>query len=92
MAVIDSGVNRRHPTHRLRGGRRLIEADGGITSDDYTDLLEHGTAVMAAIQDKAPGAEYFAVRVFQRELRTSASDLLRAIEWCIEQKIDVVNL
>lgn len=47
---------------------------------------------MAAIQEKAPEAEYFAVRVFRSELRTSAEILCRAIEWCINQRIDVINL
>lgn len=47
---------------------------------------------MAAIQEKAPAAEYFAVKVFHASLRTSVSSLLCAIEWCIEQKMDVVNL
>jgi hypothetical protein len=47
---------------------------------------------MAAIQEKAPAAEYFAVKVFHHSLRTSANQLLQAIEWCIEQRMDVVNL
>jgi hypothetical protein len=47
---------------------------------------------MAAIQEKAPLAQYFAVQVFHSSLRSSAGALLRAIEWSIEQRIDVVNL
>jgi hypothetical protein len=47
---------------------------------------------MAAIQEKAPDAEFFAVRVFDRELRTNIDTLVAAIEWCIDQKMDVVNL
>jgi len=47
---------------------------------------------MAAIQEKAPDAEYFAVKIFHAELRASTDDLLRALEWCVENHIDLVNL
>ena len=69
---------------------RASTADG--QRNDFLDRLGHGTAVMAAIQEKAPDAEYFAVRVFDRELRTNIDTLVAAIQWCIDQKMDVVNL
>jgi hypothetical protein len=47
---------------------------------------------MAAIQEKAPRAEYFAVQVFHNSLRSSGKALLRAIEWSVEQRMDIVNL
>ena len=90
VAVIDSGVHASHP--------HITQIAGGVTigeqSDEssYVDLLGHGTAVMAAIQETAPEAEYYAVRVFQSELRASIRVLIRAIEWSIENRIDVINL
>ena len=90
VAVIDSGVHAAHPhIGRIAGGVTIAESP---IDEPFTDLLGHGTAVMAAIQEKAPEAEYFAVRVFRSELRTSAEILCRAIEWCINQRIDVINL
>ena len=59
---------------------------------DYVDVIGHGTAVMAAIQEKAPDAEYVAVRVFYSSLRTTVDLLLRAIEWSMANRIDVINL
>ena len=47
---------------------------------NYVDVIGHGTAVMAAIQEKAPDAEYVAVRVFYSSLRTTVDLFLRAIE------------
>lgn len=92
VAVIDSGVNPGHPhIGRLAGGVS-IGADGEIRDGDYLDLLGHGTAVMAAIQEKAPEADYFAVRLFHDALRAKTSGLLHAIEWAIREKMDVVNL
>jgi len=91
VAVIDSGVHAAHP--------HIAGIVGGVTigpdqmeEDSYVDVLGHGTAVMAAIKEKAPAAEYFAVRVFQSSLRTSVEVLVRAIEWCVRHRMDVINL
>jgi subtilisin family serine protease len=93
VAVIDSGVSRRHP-HIIAAvdGGVSVRDDGEFDADDYTDLIGHGTAVMSAIQEKVPDADFFAVRVFHTALRTTAANLTRALQWCIEHKMDVVNL
>ncbi len=84
IAVIDSGVNPSHP--------HITRVDGGWPEHDFLDRLGHGTAVMAAIQEKAPDAECLAVRIFERELRTNIDTLLAAIEWSIAQRVDIINL
>jgi len=93
VAVIDSGVNGRHP-HIIGAvvGGVSVRDDGEFATADYTDQIGHGTAVMAAIQEKVPDADFFAVRVFHTALRTTAANLIRALQWCIENKMDVVNL
>jgi subtilisin family serine protease len=92
VAVIDSGIHVRHPHISSVAGGISVGPDGAIEQDSYMDRLGHGTAVMAAIQEKAPLAEYFAVQVFHQSLRASARALLRAIEWSIEQRMQIVNL
>ena len=90
VAVIDSGVNASHPhIRRVSGG---VTIGDQVVENSYVDTLGHGTAVMAAIQEKAPHAQYFAVRVFHSALRTRVEFLLQAIEWCVDHDIDVVNL
>ncbi|HVO98709.1 MAG TPA: S8 family serine peptidase [Bryobacteraceae bacterium] len=84
VAVIDSGVNPSHP--------HIARVDGGYPENDFLDRLGHGTAVMAAIQEKAPGAEYFAARVFGRELHSNIDALIEAIAWAITEGMDVINL
>ena len=91
MAVIDSGVNAEHPhVGGVAGGVRI--ALSGEAEEDYIDRLGHGTAVFAAIQEKAPGAEVYAVRVFTDRLKTSVRALVAAIEWAAERRVRVVNL
>jgi hypothetical protein len=90
IAVIDSGVAIPHPHIGAIAGGVSIDENG--ESPDFSDRIGHGTAVMAAIMEKAPDAEYFAVRVFQTSLRTKVEFILRAIEWSIEQHVDLINL
>lgn len=91
VAVIDSGVNLDHPhVAGVAGGVRI--ALSGEVERDYVDRLGHGTAVFAAIQEKAPDAELFAVRVFGDRLKTSARALVAAIDWAAERSVDLVNL
>jgi len=89
IAVIDSGVNIKHPhicavTHGI-----LLD---GVSHESFEDTVGHGTAVMAAIQENAPGAEYFAVKLFGNSLRASSVQLMQAIEWAIEARVAIVNL
>lgn len=92
VAVIDSGVNPRHPHISGVAGGVAIGGPGEIEEGSYLDLLGHGTAVMAAIQEKAPEAECLAVKLFHDSLRTTSPALLTAIEWAIGNRADVINL
>ena len=91
IAVIDSGVNAEHPhMGRVVGGTRIDLA--GDVSAGYVDRIGHGTAVFAAIHEKSPGAELYAVRVFEDRLRTRVRALVAAIDWAAERRVRVVNL
>lgn len=94
VAVIDSGVHPDHPhidaTCLLPGVS--IDAEG-MAYPGAVDQLGHGTAVCAAIQEKAPEASLIPVRLFQTELRTNALALSRAIDWCVARgDVDIINL
>ncbi len=95
IAVIDSGIN---PFHSHIGG-----VAGGVSIQvgkamqlelraDYRDRLGHGTAVAAAIRDEMPACELYAVRVFDETLATYPTVLCAALEWAIDNHMDIVNL
>ena len=92
IAVIDSGVNAAHPHIGRVDGSVTITATGEIEPGVALDVLGHGTAVMAAIQEKAPEAEYFAIKLFDTALKAKTPNLLRAIEWAMDHQVDVINL
>ena len=82
----------RHPHIGRVAGGVAIGPGGEIEEGSYTDFLGHGTAVMAAIQEKAPEADCFAVKLFHDSLRTTADLVLKALDWAVEERMDVVNL
>ncbi len=89
IAVVDSGVNLQHPHIHAKTHQVNWEGQADFEGED---LVGHGTAVMAAIQEKAPEAEYFSLRLFGRTLRASSTQLMRAIDWAIQNRMDIVNL
>jgi subtilisin family serine protease len=70
IAIIDSGVNPAHPHVVSVAGGIRISINEAKSSTDYLDYIGHGTAVAAAIREKAPEAELYAVKVFDRVLTT----------------------
>jgi subtilisin family serine protease len=91
IAVIDSGVHAAHPHVRGVSGGIAIREDGTLL-DDYVDRLGHGTAVTAAIREKAPGAEILVIKVFWRALATDIVTLARAIDEAATRGATLINL
>ena len=91
VAVIDSGVHASHPHIGGVAGGVGIDADGA-EHDDYVDRLGHGTAVTAVIREKAPNAEIFVIKVFDRELAATGIALVAACRRALRERVDIVNL
>ncbi len=91
MAMLDSGVYAANP-HIQR------PVQGGVTilpegeQAGFEDRLGHGTAVCAVLQELAPAADLFAVKIFDARLATSLPVVLRAIDWCVHHEMDIINL
>lgn len=94
VAVIDSGVHPGHPHIGPVAGGVAITPRGEVQTGEtvFLDRLGHGTAVMAVIQEKASGADCYAVKVFDESLRATATALVAALDWCVDHRMDIVNL
>jgi subtilisin family serine protease len=88
VAVLDSGI---HGTHPHVGGvaRGMSFVDD---ADDAVDRIGHGTAVAAAIREKAPDIVLVAAKIFHQHLATNADTLARAIVWAAEEGAQLINL
>ncbi len=91
VAVVDSGIASGHPhvDTALRGVTIRADLD---EAPDFADGIGHGTAVAAAILEKAPDIELVAVRVFERRLATNASVIARGITWAADHGARLINL
>lgn len=86
VAVVDSGVNAVH-SHVGR-----IAAEVSFLDSGPADVLGHGTAVAAAILEKAPEIDVYSLRIFDRSFSTDIHRVVRALDWCAANAMDVVNL
>jgi subtilisin family serine protease len=95
VAVIDSGVNNGHPhVGKVEGGISFTLADNGNVkmSEDYTDLVGHGTACAAVIRGWAPLASVLAVKILDDSLSSRTELLIEGIEWSLASGADVINM
>lgn len=90
IGVLDTGVCPTHPHVGKIVDGVTITVDGAIGG--YDDSLGHGTAVAAVIHHLNPEADLVAVKIFDRKLATSLPVVIRAIDWCLEHDIQVINL
>jgi subtilisin family serine protease len=90
VAVLDSGIHAEHP--HLAGAVVLPGRSFADDSDDAIDRIGHGTAVAAAIYEKARDARLIPVKLFHRHLATNAETLAQAIEWAAGAGASVINL
>jgi subtilisin family serine protease len=96
IALIDSGAATSHPNlNRLRNGFDIVNNDAGTWTQD---ILGHGTHCAGVIGGADPG---FGIRGFAPDAEIHVcklfpggqiSQLIEALEYCIEHQIDVVNL
>ena len=100
VAVLDTGINRRHDL-RVAGGK-------SCNSEHWRDASGHGTLVAGIIAAKddgqdvvgvAPGARLWAVKVIGRRGEGRLGDVICGIEWVLRhnrhrpgQAIEVVNM
>jgi hypothetical protein len=87
IAIVDSGIHATHPHIGSIAGAVSLTPDS-----DTTDRLGHGTAVAAAIRERAPDASLYAVKIFDRRLSAAIDTIVRALAWCVDQQMDLINL
>lgn len=99
IALIDSGVDAKHEDliGSISKGYNFID-----NNTDTKDEFGHGTRIAGVIVANknnntgiagvASGAQIVPLKVMNSSGRASIKNVIRAIEWCIKEDIDIINL
>ncbi|ADC52386.1 peptidase S8 and S53 subtilisin kexin sedolisin (plasmid) [Alkalihalophilus pseudofirmus OF4] len=98
VAVLDSGIYREHEDLT---GKVVAEFNAINPGEPVVDDFGHGTAIAGIIAANdnnigivgvTPNVELYDVKVLDETGRGDAENLVSAIEWCISQEVDVINV
>jgi len=100
VAVIDSGVDARHPRLAGRISRACVVGKNKkgeivfreIRGKDSRDNYGHGTAVAGIIADLAPSAKIVSVRVLDEYNSCTGDVLIAGLKWALDQNIRLLNM
>lgn len=92
VGVVDSGFSPETSIPIQSSSAFVIEQDQLWQSDQVHDPFGHGSRVVEVIHQLAPTALIHSARVFSAEGRTSALQVAAAIDWLVEQRVDLINL
>ena len=90
VAVMDSGIE-------LLSGIPVEQINNLVASEQdlpyyMNDMTGHGTAIAGIINDIAPHAEIYSVKIMDAENRATLSRVVEGIYWCIDNDIDIINM
>ncbi|SIS97647.1 Subtilase family protein [Virgibacillus pantothenticus] len=98
IAILDSGISTDHQELKgvIRGEYNAIDPNSSVKDD-----LGHGTAIAGIIASldntegivgTSHGMDLYSVKILDSNGEGSVDSLIRGIEWCIDNKIDVINV
>jgi hypothetical protein len=92
IGIIDSGINVTDPNIAGVHLQRDPVSRELISSNDLIDEIGHGSDCFRIISSIIPDANYYIVKVFDKELVTDIGILSTAIQLCVDQAVDIINI
>lgn len=98
VAVIDTGIAFDHPDlqKNVKGGVNILNSI--LPPYDHNGHGTHVAGTIGAVNNEmgvvgvAPKVSLYAVKAFNKDGTAKLSDIIRAIDWCIENNIDIINM
>ncbi|HEV7921445.1 MAG TPA: S8 family serine peptidase [Thermoanaerobaculia bacterium] len=102
VGIIDTGIDLAHPDLQAayRGGYDFVHNDAVPEEEAEGGAFSHGTrmaGIIAAsdngfgVVGAAPGVSLYVLKIFPKTGGALTSNVIRAVEWAIAQKLDVVS-
>ncbi|WP_374019992.1 S8 family serine peptidase, partial [Paenibacillus thiaminolyticus] len=95
IAIVDTGISP-HPDLRISGGINTIHPGASYWDDNGHGTHVAGTAAALGrgylLYGTAPEAELYAVKALDEKGEGYVSDIVEGVEWCIRNRMDVINL
>ncbi|MEM2115531.1 MAG: S8 family peptidase [Candidatus Woesearchaeota archaeon] len=95
VAVIDTGVDYHHPD-LINRFEKVVGYNFLNDSQDCRDFNGHGTHVAGIVAGKytgvAPECQLYALKVLDDDGQGTEFEIIRALEWCIDNKVDIANM
>jgi hypothetical protein len=92
IGVVDSGASPVQAA-RVRSAAAFVFEDGALCRvAAQPDRLGHGSRLVDIIGLLAPDAELCVAQVFRERLATSAAQVAAAIDWLVEERVQLINL
>ena len=97
VAVIDSGID----NHDDLDTAGWVDFSDTVYGFKPTDNCGHGSAVAGVIYARVSGfgivgiasdADVYSVKVLDEDNRAMVSSVIQAIEWCIQNNMDIINM
>lgn len=97
VAILDSGID----MHDELYTRQWIDFSDKVSGYKPVDNSGHGIAVAGPVAARisgfgmegiASGAEIYSVKILDKENKANVSTVVKAIEWCIQNDMDIINM
>ena len=98
IGVIDTGVDYHHPDLRIPWPRGINLLNRGMLPHDDNGHGTHIAGTIAAANSTAgmigvaPRALIYPVKAFDHNGSAYVSDIVLGIDWCVRNKIDIINM
>jgi subtilisin family serine protease len=98
VAVVDTGISTVHPdlVANLKGGASFVSYTAKYNDDNGHG--SHVAGIIGALNNSigvvgvGPKIDLYAVKVLDRNGKGYISDIIKGLEWCINNKMQVVNM
>lgn len=92
VGVVDSGFSA-HQQSWVADSAAFVMQDNSLwMADAEPDQLGHGSHIIDTIHQVAPDTCFYLAQVFQERFTTSTGQVSAAIDWLVEQEVDVINM